>query len=55
MNLSQMQHAINWWQTNGNINIPLLEKVLEAKKKLIPRNALKKPLNIQQIHGRTNR
>jgi hypothetical protein len=47
MTLNHLQHAINWWQKEGNINIPLLEKVLEAKKKLVPKNTFKKQLNIQ--------
>ncbi len=33
MNLSKLQHAINWWK--GSINIEHLERVLQAKEKPI--------------------
>ena len=54
MNLSEIQYAINWWNKNGQINIPLLEKVLEAKKSFVPKNTFKKHLNIQSNES-TNR
>lgn len=31
MNLSQMNHAIQWWDRNGRMNTNLLQEVLEAK------------------------
>ncbi len=44
MNLSQLNHAINWWQNGGHINLPLLEKVLKAKESFT-----KKPKRILYI------
>jgi hypothetical protein len=31
MNLSQMNHALQWWDRNGRMDDKLLEKVLNAK------------------------
>jgi hypothetical protein len=31
MNLSQMNHALQWWDRNGRMDDKLLEKVLSAK------------------------
>ena len=49
MNLSQFNHAVNWWNTGkGFINIPLLEKVLKIKESEPAKNTIKKILSIQK-------
>lgn len=42
MNTAQLQHAINWWNFQGNFNTELFQKVLEAKKEIESNNQYSK-------------
>jgi len=51
MNLQVTKGMIAWWQENGNINVDLLEKVIDAKNREVKKSLIKKHLNVRTWKG----